>query len=69
MCCCNESEYGYSIGGTLASKGIKPLVTKMEQGKIKPKHLKWFLGLTIQELDELVRKTNNGPYCGKQEIF
>jgi hypothetical protein len=37
--------------------------------KVRPEHLKWFLGLTKKEFVELIRKTTNGPYRGGQEIF
>lgn len=68
---CNESEYGCSVGGALERKDIEPLLVKMKQGKIKPKHLKWFLGLTEDELDMLSNKIHSGKrLCGgTAEIF
>jgi hypothetical protein len=69
--CCNESEYECYFGGMRARKDVQLLVTKMGQEEIKPKHLKWFLGLTEEELDKLSGKDHSGKgsYGGTTEIF
>jgi aspartyl/asparaginyl-tRNA synthetase len=71
MCCCNESEYECYSGGMRARKDVRLLVTKMGQKEIKPEHLKWFLGLTKEELNRLSSKDHVGrdSWGGTVEIF
>jgi hypothetical protein len=67
MCCGNEN-----YEKRCAAEHLVNMIPQRNVGLVsgvRSEHLRWFLGLTKEELDKLVRKTNNGPHGGGQEIF